>query len=240
MPWKLAALPSVPADGAAPEEMRRHGDPEYLALGTSTSLFGPPGSWERAEANAKEVVRSLRSEGAPPDTAEALQKCLTSGLHNGSLVSPAAINEHEGDMFGEHELEAWCQLSLAAGGHGDGGDLYWGALDQMSTGCDQPPGSRARSRPRLIAAMMRHGDKFVALWVPKTSSGSVDQDFRAGASRPKMERGSLVPLLWLRPPPPAAPPLTPWATRPGRRGRHAPPRGCCLAPPGRSSLAAAS
>ena len=131
----------------------------------------------------------MRSEGAPPDTAEALQKCLTSGLHNGSLVSPAAINEHEGDMFGEHELEAWCQLSLAAGGHGDGGDLYWGALDQMSTGCDQPPGSRARSRPRLIAAMMRHGDKFVGLWVPKTSSGSVDQDFRAGASRPKMERG---------------------------------------------------
>jgi hypothetical protein len=49
-------------------------------------------------------------------------------------------------------------LSLAAGGRGDGGDLYWGALDQMSTGCDQPPGSGARSRPRLIAAMMRHGE----------------------------------------------------------------------------------
>jgi hypothetical protein len=73
-------------------------------------------------------------------------------------VSPAAINEHEGDMFGEHELEAWCLLSLASGGHGDGGDLYWGALDQISTGRDQPPGSGARSRPRLIAAMMRHGE----------------------------------------------------------------------------------
>jgi hypothetical protein len=75
-----------------------------------------------------------------------------------SKLSPAAINEHEGDMFGEHELKAWCQLSVAAGGHGDGGDLYWGALDQMSTGCDQPPGSGARSRPPLIAAMMRHGE----------------------------------------------------------------------------------
>ena len=34
VPWKLAALPSVPADGAAPEEMRRHGDAENLAPGT--------------------------------------------------------------------------------------------------------------------------------------------------------------------------------------------------------------
>jgi hypothetical protein len=50
------------------------------------------------------------------------------------VLSPAARNEHEGDMFGEHELEAWCLLSLASGGHGDGGDLYWGALDQISTG----------------------------------------------------------------------------------------------------------
>ena len=50
-----------------------------------------------------------------------------------------------------------------------------------------------------------------------------------------MERGPLVPLHWLRPAPPAAPPFTPWATRPGCRGRDAPPRGCCFAPPSRSS-----
>src|ERR1039457_4574029 len=72
------------------------------------------------------------------------------------LLSPAAINEHEGDIFGEHELGTWCSLSVARGAHGGGGDLYWGALDQMSTGCDQPPGSRARSRPPLIAAIMRN------------------------------------------------------------------------------------
>src|ERR1039458_3951341 len=76
----------------------------------------------------------------------------------GQLLSPAAINEHEGDIFGEHELGTWCSLSVARGAHGGGGDLYWGALDQMSTGCDQPPGSRARSRPPLIAAIMRHAE----------------------------------------------------------------------------------
>jgi len=60
----------------------------------------------------------------------------------------------------------------------------------------------------------------------------VDQDFRAGVPMPKMERGALVLLHRLRPPPPAAASLTAWVTRPGRRGRHAPPRGCCLAPEG--------
>ncbi len=61
------------------------------ALVTSTSLFGPPGSWERAEANAKEVVRSLRGEGAPPDATQALQKSLTRGLYNSSLVGWSAM-----------------------------------------------------------------------------------------------------------------------------------------------------
>ena len=55
----------------------------------------------------------------------------------------------------------------------------------------------------------------------------------------KMGRGPLVPLRCLRPSPPVAPSLTARATRPGRRGRHAPPRGRRLAPPGRSSRAAA-
>ena len=55
------------------------------ALITSTSLFGPPGSWGHAKANAKEVVRSLRSEGALPEATRALQECLTSGLYNTRL-----------------------------------------------------------------------------------------------------------------------------------------------------------
>jgi hypothetical protein len=64
-------------------------------------------------------------------------------------MSPAAINEHEGDTFGEHELGIWCSLSLASGGHADGGDLYWGALDQISTGCDQPQSSTNEAPDRI-------------------------------------------------------------------------------------------
>jgi integrase len=78
------------------------------------------------------------------------------------------------------------------------------------------------------------------VWVPRTLSKAVDQDFRAGAPRPKMKRGPLVLLRCLRPSRPAATSLTPWATRPGCRSRDAPPRGCCLAPPSRSPGAAAS
>jgi hypothetical protein len=75
--------------------------------------------------------------------------------------------------------------------------------------------------------------------MPKTSSGPVDQDFRAGAPMPRMDRGVPVPIYRLRPPPPAAASVTPWATRPDCRGRHAPPRGCRLAPPSRPPRAAA-
>lgn len=57
------------------------------ALMTSTSLFGPPGSWERAASNAREVVRSLCGEGARRSTAARLQKCLTLGLFNEHLVA---------------------------------------------------------------------------------------------------------------------------------------------------------
>jgi len=50
---------------------------------------------------------------------------LIDELEQSGQMSPAAINEHEGDTFGEHELGIWCSLSLASGGHADGGDLYW-------------------------------------------------------------------------------------------------------------------
>ena len=47
-----------------------------------------------------------------------------------------------------------------------------------------------------------------------------------------MERGTHLPLRCLRPSAPAGPALQERATGPGRRGRHAPPRGCCLAKTG--------
>lgn len=55
------------------------------ALATSTDLFGPPGSWERAEANAKEAVRALQREGAAPAAVKALEDYLASGLYNSRL-----------------------------------------------------------------------------------------------------------------------------------------------------------
>jgi len=55
------------------------------ALLTSVELYGPPASWERAEANAREVVASLRRDGAPGEEVARLHRTLALGLHNGKL-----------------------------------------------------------------------------------------------------------------------------------------------------------
>jgi hypothetical protein len=52
---------------------------------TSVELYGPPASWERAEANAREVVASLRRDGAPGEEVARLHRTLALGLHNGKL-----------------------------------------------------------------------------------------------------------------------------------------------------------
>ena len=47
-------------------------------------------------------------------------------------MSPAAINEHEGDTFGEHELGIWCPLSVARDAHGRGGTSFIPAIAAAS------------------------------------------------------------------------------------------------------------
>ena len=52
------------------------------ALVTSIGLYGPPGSWERAQANAREVVGALRREDAPRDALSWLREELALALYN--------------------------------------------------------------------------------------------------------------------------------------------------------------
>ena len=55
------------------------------ALTTSTGLFGPPNSYERALANAREVVRGLRREGVSRGEMNELRDELAGQLHRGRI-----------------------------------------------------------------------------------------------------------------------------------------------------------
>lgn len=55
------------------------------ATETSVGLFGPPRSYERALANAREVVNQLKRPGAPRAAVAALRDALAVGMHRGDL-----------------------------------------------------------------------------------------------------------------------------------------------------------
>lgn len=55
------------------------------ALRTSVDLFGPPHSWERAEANARDIVKALVSKSASREKVKRLTDSLTSGMFNKEL-----------------------------------------------------------------------------------------------------------------------------------------------------------
>lgn len=77
------------------------------ALKTSLGLFGPPHSWERAHANARDVVKTLLNNGAPRTKAKRLIETLTIGLYNKKLDRDelksllADLAEHDS------QLEQW-------------------------------------------------------------------------------------------------------------------------------------
>jgi predicted MPP superfamily phosphohydrolase len=89
----------------------------------------------------------------------------------------------------------------------------------------------------LIAVLSAQHD---TLWVPKTSSGLSTWTFVGVILATKMERGALLPLHCLRPHTSVGPSLSQWTGRADHRDRHAPPRGCRLAPAGGASGPATS
>lgn len=60
------------------------------AAETSVGLFGPPRSYERALANAREVVNQLKRPDAPRAAVAALRKALADGLYRGD-IDPRAL-----------------------------------------------------------------------------------------------------------------------------------------------------
>ncbi len=61
----------------------------HRALRTSMGLFGPSNSWERAIANARQVVAALRAQGAPRADLTKLREALTTGLYSRQLDAAA-------------------------------------------------------------------------------------------------------------------------------------------------------
>ena len=71
--------------------------------------------------------------------------------------------------------------------------------------------------------------------MPRRSSGSSSWTFVGVILATKIERGALLPLRCFRPHASVGPSLSQWTAGPGHRDRHAPPRGCRLAPAGSAS-----
>ncbi len=110
------------------------------AVVTFTGLYGPPHSWEKAQANARQVVRTLKKRDAPRVALDALREELTSGFFHGKLnadvLQPLVekvlrIDERTGGWspfgYDATEMVRWIRGSVAAiadlGSFSDG-DFY--------------------------------------------------------------------------------------------------------------------
>ena len=121
------------------------------ALATSTGLFGPPNSYERALANARDVVRGLRRDGVSRTAMNELRDELAGQLHRGridsELIRPlikaiVATDPRTGGWgpfgLGVDEIVAWMQATVVAVAQ----------VDSVSDG--QLYESRARQRFALL------------------------------------------------------------------------------------------